>query len=806
MLFSIITVFTGCGFDVTTNISNDANITSNKQEIVFQIQHPTADNVIDLENRIFSVNTLDRKIDTKVEIIQDDNNKTINIIYKPSDEFTLPEGNVSVRLEITYKNKSWWHYSKNAIEEELTFTVDSISPSIETISPKNNENIVDSLIPLVYKIIDTGVGVDKSSIKILINNEDKTDKIIFENSTLTYTPTSDSPLPSSSFKVEIIASDIFGNETSEIFSYIIQPKIILGVFPRAVPQISTPGTQIRFSPVITTDTAIQRYDWDFDGDGRFDRGDIVGNTHYYTFRESGDYNVSLKVRDANGKILIGNTIVHIQNLPPEVRAEATPSNGEIPLDVSFAVSATDNEGIINYEWDFNGNGNYDYESTTTANVHQTYNTIGKFFPTLRITDSKGIKTEYTLPTTVINALEKGSPSVAARANVYKGNAPLNVGLSATAIDPLNKTFTLWEWDYDGDGVYDYSSNQNANINYTFKTAGTHFPRVRVTTEDGRQSVDVVEVKVSNVISISRNIDTIDTALGEVVNIRTTMGADTEISIVVENRNNQLIRTLVNWEKRDAGTYSDTWDGLSNEGNKISEGDYYVVLLYKNDGEIKRLDLRNSTGGAQFRPSRNNAARSFAPFDNNPMSITFTLPKAAEVTAFIGYSMPTNMRVATFFTRKPFPKGTHTVKWHSTNNKGVIIKPVRYFMYGNWGYALANNAIYVKSGAHITGVSVEPVIYDPTSHKEEGLRSTSNISFNLTADASVELSLVDAITGVLMVYKKYDNLKAGQNTIKWDGKNNIGEFIAPGKFTIGVRAIDSTGYRSLTQYTLQRIYY
>jgi flagellar hook assembly protein FlgD len=87
-----------------------------------------------------------------------------------------------------------------------------------------------------------------------------------------------------------------------------------------------------------------------------------------------------------------------------------------------------------------------------------------------------------------------------------------------------------------------------------------------------------------------------------------------------------------------------------------------------------------------------------------------------------------------------------------------------------------------------------------------LRSTSNISFNLTADASVELTVVDAVTGVLMAYKKYDDLLAGLNTIEWDGRNSGGEFIAPGKFTLGVRAVDKTGFRSLTQYTLQRIYY
>ncbi|RLB75753.1 MAG: hypothetical protein DRH06_07340 [Deltaproteobacteria bacterium] len=190
-----------------------------------------------------------------------------------------------------------------------------------------------------------------------------------------------------------------------------------------------------------------------------------------------------------------------------------------------------------------------------------------------------------------------------------------------------------------------------------------------------------------------------------------------------------------------------------------------------------------------------------------MNITFNLNQAAEVTAFMGYSY-SNTRVVTFFSRKPMPKGSHNVKWYSTNNEGVIIKapPGKYFMYGNWAYTLASNAIYVKSGAHITGISVEPVIFDPTSHKEGGLRSTANISFNLTGDALVELSVVDAKTGLIVAYRKYSDLLSGSNTIEWDGRNGAGEFIAPGKFRIGVRAVDTTGYASLLQYTLLRIYY
>jgi len=121
----------------------------------------------------------------------------------------------------------------------------------------------------------------------------------------------------------------------------------------------------------------------------------------------------------------------------------------------------------------------------------------------------------------------------------------------------------------------------------------------------------------------------------------------------------IIKTLLDWTNRKAGTYNDSWDGRDNSGKNVAEGDYYAVLFYKENGQTKRLDLRNSTGGTQFNPTRNNAAWSFAPFDNNPMNITFHLDKAVEVTAFIGYSY-SNTRVVTFYSCQPMAKGDHNI--------------------------------------------------------------------------------------------------------------------------------------------------
>jgi flagellar hook assembly protein FlgD len=397
--------------------------------------------------------------------------------------------------------------------------------------------------------------------------------------------------------------------------------------------------------------------------------------------------------------------------------------------------------------------------------------------------------------------------VTAATTAGSGTAPLSVTLSADASDPENRPFVLWEWDFEGDGTFDYSNSQSATVAHTYDRAGTYYPIVRVTTDDNRSSVDAVAIKVINSLSLSRDLDTVDTALSQAVRIQTTLGGTTRVSLVVEDNSFNVVRTLVDWTERLGGTYTDSWDGLKDDATMAVEGDYYAVLLYEEDGTEKRLDLRNSSGGSRYNPSRNNAARTFAPFDNNPMSITYHLPVASEVTAFMGYSM-SNTRVVTFLSRKPQAKGAHTILWYGTNNEGVVIYPPpgKYFMFGVWAYHLADNGIYLKSGSYVLNVAATPPLFDPTSPAEDGRRAVSRISFTLTGDAAVELSVTDAQTGTLAASKTYSGLVAGENTIEWDGRNGAGEFLAPGRYRLGLTALDDNGSRSLTQYTLQRIYY
>jgi glucose/arabinose dehydrogenase len=98
------------------------------------------------------------------------------------------------------------------------------------------------------------------------------------------------------------------------------------------------------------------------------------------------------------------------NQPPTAVIAANPTNGPVPLTVSFdATGSTDPEGkSLTYSWDVNGDGVFGDATGPTASY--TYTAAGMYQPSLRVTDDQGatgtasvtITAGNTAPTAVID--------------------------------------------------------------------------------------------------------------------------------------------------------------------------------------------------------------------------------------------------------------------------------------------------------------------------------------------------------------------------------------------------------------------
>lgn len=564
---------------------------------------------------------------------------------------------------------------------------------------------------------------------------------------------------------------------------------------------------IRFTPTPTTAAAIIRYEWDFDGNGTIDVNETVGRDQSRTYSTPGTYAVSLKITDSQGRTDTRVKNIVVGNAPPVVAVSAAPTNGQVPLTVSFTASATDSDGVASFEWDFDGDGTYDRTiSGTVGNTTFAYTTVGTFNPRLRVTDQRGATTIVSVPSMQVRPAPVGSPQATLSLSRTTGPAPLAVTLSATAGNLLGRTVQNYQWDTDGNGTFDATTTTNS-FAANYASAGTFYPRVRITLSDGSSADDVKQVTVTSTVSLALSTDTLDAQLAQTVNVNTTLSAATRVSIVVETRSGTPVRTLLPLTDRAAGTFSDPWDGKNDAGQYVAEGIYKAVLLWELNGVLQRLDASSTTGGVQSNPPRTAIPATFEPYNNRPLTIDFTLSRASEVTAFMG-SFNVDTRYVTFYTRQAFGRGTYRISWNGENADGQIIKPAANdsFLFGIFAYTLPDNGIFVRNGVQLSAMSSTPPIFDPTGLTPAATPIRCSVQFTISLPATAELTVQDAVTGAVINRLQYPNLPAGTQSVLWDGKASDGRYAAPGTYRLGLTAIQANGFRSLSTYVLQRVYY
>lgn len=719
--------------------------------------------------------------------------RTGTIRFTPATPLAEGERTITVRMSDGAGNGG-------SIESPLL--VDSRPPSVLAQSPSDGATLTALDTPIVIAVEDEGVGIDWSSLTVEVAGHSPSVEMDEDSGRVTLTPQPE--WSEGDLSVAVSVSDLLGNAAVVSIPYIVAPDVGLAVAVDVAPDSGPAPLTVNFAPDVTTDTAIQYYRWDFNGDGTIDRSEPIGRDQTFTYNESGTYEATLTVTDARGDEASAKVTVRVGNAPPEVTATAAPSNGAPPLAVSFTAVASDRDGIKSFEWDFEGDAVFD-RTTTGGTTEYTYATEGAFQPRVRVTDTLGAATVVAVPSLEVRVVE-GAPTVTASASPMSGDAPLTVRFDASASDPGGAAITQWAWDFDGDGTVDYTAADDPATTFDYTATGTFYPRVMVTADDGDTSSDVVRITVDAAFDLGVSTDTIDAQLGESVTVETALGGDTRVSVVIERPSGQRISTLVPWQLRRAGEYSDSWGGTDDGGVPVSEGEYRAVLLYEIDGIEHRLDPGAITGGREYNPTRNRMPNRFAPFAGEPLDITFTLPEASRVTAFVGrYDVDT--RLVTFYQRQPLGRGSHTIYWNGTNNDGELIHPPPGddFLIGLFAFSLPDNAIYVRSGVHVTGLEANPPIYTPTGSDPDG-PATSDLAFDLSRAGDVELTIHDADAGAFVDWRLYTDLEKGANTIEWDGRTGDGTFVAPGRYRLGLSGVDERGGRTTTLYTLQRIYY
>jgi PKD repeat protein len=194
-----------------------------------------------------------------------------------------------------------------------------------------------------------------------------------------------------------------------------EPDNLLPIVDAAAdPASGTPPLTVDFEAVAIDPDGDEdniTYEWDFgDGGGQFGR--VVS----HTYREAGEYTVTVTATDERGGSATTTLDIEVEDPPenqaPAVDALADPNSGPAPLRVRFTSNPRDVEDGDNLlvTWNF-GDGS----SGGGEAVFHTYTTPGTYTATVTVRDTGGLTATDTVQITVAGSQGQGGQGLTAPA-------------------------------------------------------------------------------------------------------------------------------------------------------------------------------------------------------------------------------------------------------------------------------------------------------------------------------------------------------------------------------------------------------
>jgi hypothetical protein len=161
----------------------------------------------------------------------------------------------------------------------------------------------------------------------------------------------------------------------------------------ATAELSAGGTyNIRINESVTLkgaakdkDSRIVSYGWDVNGDGTVDSVSTTSSSLVYKFTKSGRKVVYFVVKTDDGAEWKDSAIVNVSNKRPIAQAgdDIVSKRGKkVKLN---GLGKDEDQNIVKYEWDFDGNGTFDFSSQNSAQTTHVFDTFTVAI--LKVTDS-----------------------------------------------------------------------------------------------------------------------------------------------------------------------------------------------------------------------------------------------------------------------------------------------------------------------------------------------------------------------------------------------------------------------------------
>jgi len=341
-----------------------------------------------------------------------------------------------------------------------------------------------------------------------------------------------------------------------------------------------------------TDILTLQYNWTFDN-GTY-TGWLNSSETLFGSTQSGDYDITLAVRDNDGEIDIDTRVVTVKNKPPggSIVANYTVAEDSETFFYLHPLDTISDIPYLFYRWDF-GDGNYTAWGKDEI-VSHTFTQKGTYTVSCSIRDDDWPKdvntTEFEI---VVYNVEPHCTVSTIYMKSVEEDSELNFRGYGTDTDSDNMNL-MYMWDFDDGTMSDWLQPGLQNITHVYTKSGYYQAKLIVKDDDGATCSGYTIIEVENVIP---NCDAFD---------------DKYEVTVYEDEVIEFYGSAVDTES-DMATLEYYWDfGVDNSSytfwSSSSEYNYY----YSSEGEYKATLFVRDDDGESDSESINVKVHNFKP--------------------------------------------------------------------------------------------------------------------------------------------------------------------------------------------------
>ncbi|MHB9093375.1 MAG: FlgD immunoglobulin-like domain containing protein [Eubacteriales bacterium] len=364
--------------------------------------------------------------------------------------------------------------------------------------------------------------------------------------------------------------------------------------------------------------------------------------------------------------------------------------------------------------------------------------------------------------------------------ILKGTTTVIRTINIVGITPAG-TYTI-SWDGKdnlgqvvADGTYTYQLEAVSPLVSTFKN-----------TYKDTTVVDTAAPTITG-LTVSQNPLKIGVAYQ---NFKFTLSKNASVTTKVVDSAGTPVKTVTNAEPRNGGSVTISWDGTNDAGSYVPEGTY--------TGVINAVDNYGKTSGDQiisfvagYQPAVNSAAVAPNPYSpgKGNATISYNISNNALVTVKI---LSGTTSLVTLVNNQNLPAGDQSVTWDGKDGTGNVLGDGTYTLQvtavsptvSTFSSTLKPTFTIEGKPLEITGFSLSPDPFKIT------LNSLS-IKYTLSENATVNIKVYQGST-TLRNIASGESRNAGANTNVWDGRDNAGNYVPEGTYTVSVSGSDASG--------------